>query len=128
MGIAWPSEDIASDCKKIFLLNINWFRSSNLIFRFIAIAISSPLLLTARLSPGQQVKIISLAGLGANNNSKQGVSAPRDAAIIRVKEKHSASVGSRKDEQRDWLDLLLRESFGIPSPILFKRYEIHILP
>ena len=114
MGIAWPSEELTNDSKFLKQLKPGRYTNMSLKFIFLAIAVSSRLLLTAQLKPGQQANIVSLAGFGTDSKRHiRGLAPPREALTIQLKETSDprASVG-QKEKQRDWLALLLRESLG----------------
>ena len=88
----------------------------------IAIGLSTALLLTAQLEPGQHASVLSLS---TPTTIKSPIRLPsikqvKDAKIVRLKEigiPNQASTSSTKLDlpKKDWLPLLLRESLGVFS-------------
>ena len=113
IGAAWPALEVASDGET----NNFWpMLNSDLVA---VVLVSSSLLLTADLKPGQEVTIrrvsASQSGSAANLPSLDDT---QNATAIKVRELNPTIVKGGEKKARDWLALLLREHLGSSGVLL----------
>lgn len=123
VGIAWPSLELAqtSLCPSTLRHSVGLMFSPQLL----GIQVSSPTLLTSRLSEGAEARLFLIPSV--NKGSGPGsitLKDIKDAHTIRLREIHSfagttseqkrkpATAEEIENKRRQWLSLLLRETLG----------------
>jgi AAA family ATPase len=106
VGVVWPSLEISAEGEHHKLSN-----ERALLIEFRGVSVPSSLLLTAGLAEGSKAQIYPLTGKRPAGIPSQFI----EAAVIRLREvsrNNAPTMKDQKDQKRDWLVLLLKESLG----------------